>query len=66
MATGRSPKIEGLGLESAGVKVGKKGQVLVDDYSRTNVPSIWAVGDVSARGVGGRSVRARGSVLRGS
>jgi hypothetical protein len=52
MATGRSPKIHGLGLESAGVKVGKKGEVVVDEYSRTSVPSIWAVGDVSFWGGG--------------
>ncbi|GBF98807.1 glutathione chloroplastic [Raphidocelis subcapitata] len=49
MATGRAPKTSGLGLESAGVKLGKKGEVVVDDYSRTNVPSIWAVGDVTDR-----------------
>jgi pyruvate/2-oxoglutarate dehydrogenase complex dihydrolipoamide dehydrogenase (E3) component len=49
MATGRAPKTAGLGLEEAGVKLGKKGEVLVDEYSRTNVPSIWAVGDVSGR-----------------
>lgn len=58
MATGRSPKTAGLGLEEAGVKLGKKGQVLVDDYSRTNVPSIWAVGDVSW-GPWGRAVLGR-------
>ncbi|KIZ07910.1 glutathione reductase (NADPH) [Monoraphidium neglectum] len=49
MATGRAPKTAGLGLEEAGVKLGKKGEVLVDEYSRTNVPSIWAVGDVTDR-----------------
>eukprot|EP00798_Chlamydomonas_sp_ICE-L_P027078 gene27078-2310_t len=49
MATGRSPKVQGLGLEDVGVKLGKKGEVLVDDYSRTNIPSIWAVGDVTDR-----------------
>jgi glutathione reductase (NADPH) len=49
MATGRVPKTQGLGLESAGVKLGPKGEVVVDEYSRTNVPSIWAVGDVTSR-----------------
>lgn len=92
MATGRVPKVQGLGLESAGVKLGAwwwhllpsgvqillaallqpghtnalphlafpsgpcthaiagpKGVVEVDEYSRTNVPSIWAVGDVTDR-----------------
>lgn len=31
------------------VSSGKKGEVVVDDYSRTNVPSIWAIGDVTDR-----------------
>jgi NADPH-dependent glutamate synthase beta subunit-like oxidoreductase len=46
MAAGRDPKTAGLGLEDAGVKLGRKGEVVVDEYSRTSVPSIWAVGDV--------------------
>ncbi|KAI8467436.1 MAG: hypothetical protein J3K34DRAFT_454500 [Monoraphidium minutum] len=49
MATGRVPKVGGLGLQEAGVKLGSKGQVIVDDYSQTSVPSIWAVGDVTDR-----------------
>lgn len=48
-ATGRSPKVEGLGLETAGVEMAKDGSVVVDEYSRTNVPSIFAVGDVTNR-----------------
>ncbi len=48
-ATGRVPKVEGLGLEAAGVKQGKKGEILVDEFSRTNVPSVWAIGDVTDR-----------------
>lgn len=48
-ATGRAPKIDGLGLEKAGVAVNDKGAIVVDDYSRTNVPSIYAVGDVTDR-----------------
>ena len=47
--TGRVPNVRGLGLEAAGVKLGVSGEVLVDDYLRTNVPSIWAVGDVINR-----------------
>lgn len=46
---GRAPKIQGLGLEEAGVKIGSAGEVVVDEYSRTNVPSIWALGDVTNR-----------------
>jgi len=49
MATGRAPKTDGLGLEEVGVKIGKKGEVVVDEYSCTSVPSIWAVGDVTDR-----------------
>lgn len=49
MTTGRVPNVRGLGLEAAGVKLGASGEVLVDDYLRTNVPSIWAVGDVINR-----------------
>jgi hypothetical protein len=48
-STGRVPNTRGLGLEDAGVKLGSKGEVVVDEYSRTNVPSIWAVGDVTNR-----------------
>ncbi|MCL4129978.1 UNVERIFIED_CONTAM: hypothetical protein GTU68_052757, partial [Idotea baltica] len=42
-ATGRTPNTDGLGLEAAGVEVGRKGEVVVDDYSQTKVPSIYAV-----------------------
>ena len=49
MATGRAPNTAGLGLEQAGVTLKKNGAVQVDDYSQTNVPSIWAVGDVTGR-----------------
>ena len=48
-ATGRSPKTLGLGLEAAGVALNEKGAVIVDNYSKTNVSNIWAVGDVTDR-----------------
>jgi glutathione reductase (NADPH) len=48
-ATGREPYVEGLGLESAGVELNERGAVKVDAYSKTNVDSIWAVGDVTDR-----------------
>jgi glutathione reductase (NADPH) len=48
-ATGREPYVEGLGLEAAGVELNAKGAVQVDDYSKTNVYNIWAVGDVTDR-----------------
>jgi glutathione reductase (NADPH) len=48
-AIGRNPNVTGLGLEAAGVKVAKKGGIEVDKYSRTSVPHIYAVGDVTNR-----------------
>ena len=48
-ATGRVPNVEGLGLEAAGVALGDKGQVKVDDRNRTSTPTIFAVGDVTDR-----------------
>jgi glutathione reductase (NADPH) len=49
IATGRRPHTRGLGLESAGVAMKPDGAVIVDALSRTNVPSIYAVGDVTNR-----------------
>jgi glutathione reductase (NADPH) len=48
-ATGRKANVDGLGLEALGVQIGQKGQVVVDDWSQTSVPSIFAVGDVTDR-----------------
>ena len=48
-ATGRVPNTEDLGLEAAGVELNEKGAVKVDDDNRSNVPSIYAVGDVTNR-----------------
>ena len=48
-AVGRVPNTEGLGLEKAGVETGKKGEIVVDRFSKTNVDHIYAVGDVTDR-----------------
>ncbi len=48
-ATGRSPNADDLGLEALDVERGRKGQIIVDDYSQTAVPSIYAIGDVTDR-----------------
>jgi glutathione reductase (NADPH) len=48
-ATGRRPNVDGLGLEKAGVALNARGAVAVDAHSRTNVPSIYAIGDVTDR-----------------
>lgn len=48
-ATGRNPYTQGLGLEEIGVRLGDKGQIVVDEWSQSSVPSIFAVGDVTDR-----------------
>ena len=48
-AIGREPNTQGLGLERAGVKLNERGAVVVDQYSRSNVENIFAVGDVTDR-----------------
>lgn len=48
-AIGRRPNTAGLGLETAGVETNRNGAIIVDEQSRTNVPSIYAVGDVTDR-----------------
>ncbi|MGA2892058.1 MAG: glutathione-disulfide reductase [Xanthobacteraceae bacterium] len=48
-ATGRQPRVATLGLEAAGVAIGKNGGVAVDEYSRSSAPNIYAVGDVTNR-----------------
>ncbi len=48
-AIGRRPNTMGLGLENAGVQIHEHGGIAVDDYSRTSVPHIYAVGDVTNR-----------------
>ena len=48
-ATGRVPNVNGLGLEAAGVAQGKDGAILVDAHWQTSLPSVHALGDVTAR-----------------
>ncbi|WP_298973513.1 FAD-dependent oxidoreductase [uncultured Roseobacter sp.] len=48
-ATGRDPNSRDMGLEDVGVKLGRRGQIEVDEYSQTAVPSIYAIGDVTDR-----------------
>jgi dihydrolipoamide dehydrogenase len=48
VAIGRVPYTEGLGLKEIGVKLDERGRVAVDHYYATNVPGIWAIGDVIA------------------
>ena len=48
-ATGRTPKSKGMGLERIGVELDGESAVRVDAYSRTNLPHVYAVGDVTNR-----------------
>ncbi|SHH83141.1 FAD-dependent oxidoreductase [Marivita hallyeonensis] len=48
-ATGRKPNTEDMGLEEVGVTLGRNGEIEVDEYSQTKVPSIYAIGDVTDR-----------------
>lgn len=48
-ATGRVPNTRGLGLDTAGVKLNASGSIAVDAWSKSSVPSIYAVGDVTGR-----------------
>jgi glutathione reductase (NADPH) len=51
LATGRNPNSRNLGLEAAGVELAWNGRIVVDEWSQTAVPSIYAVGDVTERAV---------------
>ncbi|MFQ5923444.1 MAG: mercury(II) reductase [Anaerolineales bacterium] len=49
VATGRRPNTAGLGLDEAGVKLGKRGEILVDEHLATDNPEVYAVGDILGR-----------------
>ncbi|HEY2445758.1 MAG TPA: glutathione-disulfide reductase [Rhizomicrobium sp.] len=49
LAIGRVPNTDGMSLEKTGVALGKRGQIRVDEFSCSNVPHIYAVGDVTDR-----------------
>jgi len=48
-AVGRRPNVAGMGLEAVGVGIAKNGGIAVDEYSRTSVPNIYAIGDATNR-----------------
>jgi len=48
-AIGRRPNTDGIGCSAAGIDVGENGEIKVDEDSRSSVPSIYAVGDVTDR-----------------
>lgn len=49
MSIGFAPNVEGFGLETTGVKLTDRGAIDIDDHMRTNVPHIYAIGDVTAK-----------------
>lgn len=49
MSIGFAPKIDGFGLENTGVELTDRGAIAIDDYMRTNVDGIYAIGDVTAK-----------------
>ncbi len=46
MSVGRVPNTQGLNAEAVGLKLNERGQIEVDDHCKTNLPGVWAVGDV--------------------
>ncbi|MGW9266127.1 dihydrolipoyl dehydrogenase [Gordonia terrae] len=49
MSVGFAPRVEGFGLEKTGVELTDRGAIAIDDYMRTNVEGIYAIGDVTAK-----------------
>lgn len=49
VSIGFTPRVEGIGLEAAGVALTDRGGIAIDDSMRTNVPHIYAIGDVTAK-----------------
>ena len=49
----RTPNTHDLGLDKVGIETNPRGFIVIDDQLRTNIPGIWAVGDVNGRGAFG-------------
>jgi dihydrolipoamide dehydrogenase len=49
MSIGFAPRVEGFGLDKTGVQLTERGAIAIDDHMRTNVPNIYAIGDVTAK-----------------
>ncbi len=47
LATGRRPATDDLGLNTAGIKIDERGDIVVDEQLRTSVPGVFAIGDVN-------------------
>ena len=62
-AMGFQPRIEGYGLENTGVQLTDRGAIAVDEYCRTNVPGVYAIGDVTAKMMLAHVAEAQGVVV---
>ncbi len=49
MSVGFAPNVNGYGLENTGVKLTERGAIEIDDHMRTNIPGVYAIGDVTAK-----------------
>lgn len=61
-AMGFAPRTKGYGLENTGVKLTERGAIEIDDYCRTNVPGVYAIGDVTAKMMLAHTAEAQGVV----
>lgn len=61
-AMGFAPRLEGYGLENTGVATTERGAIAIDDFCRTNVPGIYAIGDVTAKMMLAHTAEAQGVV----
>ena len=61
-AIGFAPRTEGYGLEKTGVKLSDRGAIEIDDYMRTNVPHIYAIGDCTGKLLLAHTAEAQGVV----
>jgi dihydrolipoamide dehydrogenase len=61
-ATGFSPRIDGFGLDAAGVKVTDRGAIDIDEYGRTNVDGVYAIGDCTGKLMLAHTAEAQGVV----
>jgi dihydrolipoamide dehydrogenase len=62
VSVGRGLNSKGIGLEKAGVQLGKRGEILVNDRLETNVPGIYAIGDVTGKAMLAHVASAQGKV----
>lgn len=61
-AMGFAPRLQGYGLENTGVQITERGAIAIDDYCRTNVPGVYAIGDVTAKMMLAHTAEAQGVV----